>query len=150
MPVFRYAVVLFAATAAVVVAVAVTLDRNSSRSNWQQNKTALVGGAHVGASAFGTLRSNLRVQVSQLATSLALQRAIVGQDDAAIRAIARSRHAQIKLRGGAAIGTLARGPRIATTASASNTAPEACSARSGSRRPCDRGRPPRSSQQDRQ
>jgi diguanylate cyclase (GGDEF)-like protein len=116
MPVFRYAVVLFAATAAVVVAVAVTLDRNSSRSNWQQNKTALVGGAHVGASAFGTLRSNLRVQVSQLATSLALQRAIVGQDDAAIRAIARSRHAQIKLRGGAAIGTLARGPRIATTA----------------------------------
>jgi diguanylate cyclase (GGDEF)-like protein len=116
MPVFRYALVLFAATAAVIVAVAVTLDRNSSRSNWQQNLTALVGGAHVGASSFGTLRSNLRVQVSQLATSLPLQRAIVGQDDAAIRAIARARHAQIKLRGGAAIGTLAPGPRIATTA----------------------------------
>jgi diguanylate cyclase (GGDEF)-like protein len=115
MPVFRYAVVLFAATAAVIVAVAVTLDRNSSRSNWQQNQTALVGGAHVGASAFGTLRSNLRVQVSQLATSLALQRAIVRQDDAAIRAIARARHAQIKLRG-RAIGTLAPGPRIASTA----------------------------------
>src|SRR4030088_2027625 len=104
-PVFRYAVVLFAATAAVIVAVAVTLDRNSSRSNWQQNKTALVGGAQVGASAFGTLRSNLRVEVSQLATSLSLQRAIVTQDDAAIRAIARARHAQIKLRG-RAIGTL--------------------------------------------
>ena len=116
MPVFRYALVLFAATAAVIVAVAVTLDRNSSRSNWQQNLTALVGGAHVGASSFGTLRSNLRVQVSQLATSLPLQRAIVGQDDAAIRAIARARHAQIKLRGGAAIGRLAPGPRIATTA----------------------------------
>jgi len=76
-PVVRYAVVLFVVTAAVVVAIAVTLDRNANRSNWQQSKTALSGGAHVSASAFGTLRSNLRVQVSQLATSLSLQRAIV-------------------------------------------------------------------------
>jgi hypothetical protein len=53
-PVVRFAVVLFAVTAAVIVAVAVTLERNASRSNWQQSRTALVGGAHVGASAFGT------------------------------------------------------------------------------------------------
>src|SRR6267154_1990573 len=86
-PVVRYAIVLFAVTAAIVVAIAVTLDRNASRSNLQQSATALTGGAHVGASAFGTLRSNLRVQVSQLATSLALQRAIVLRSDSAIRAI---------------------------------------------------------------
>ena len=111
----RYAVVLFAVTATVVVALAVTLDRNASRSNWQQSRTALAGGAHVGASAFGTMRSNLRVQVSQLATSLALQSAIVREDDRAIRTIARARHAQIQLRG-RAIGELAPAPRIASTA----------------------------------
>ena len=114
-PVVRYAVVLFVVTAAIVVAIAVTLDRNASRSNWQQSKTALTGGAHVGASAFGTLRSNLRVQVSQLATSLALQRAVLLHNDSAIRAIARARHARISLTG-RAIGTLAPAPRIASTA----------------------------------
>ena len=114
-PVVRYAVVLFVVIAAVVIAIAVTLDRNASRSNWQQSKTALNGGAHVGASAFGTLRSNLRVQVSQLATSLALQRAIVLHNDSAIRAIARARHARITMTG-RAIGTLAHAPRIASTA----------------------------------
>ena len=114
-PVVRYAVVLFVVTAAVVIAIAVTLDRNASRSNWQQSKTALNGGAHVGASAFGTLRSNLRVQVSQLATSLPLQRAIVLGNDSAIRAIARERHARITMTG-RSIGTLAAAPRIASTA----------------------------------
>jgi diguanylate cyclase (GGDEF)-like protein len=114
-PVVRYAVVLFVVTAAVVVAIAVTLDRNANRSNWQQSKTALSGGAHVSASAFGTLRSNLRVQVSQLATSLSLQRAIVLHNDAAIRTIARARHARIAMTG-RAIGMLAPAPRIASTA----------------------------------
>jgi diguanylate cyclase (GGDEF)-like protein len=114
-PVVRFAVVLFAVTAAVIVAVAVTLERNASRSNWQQSRTALVGGAHVGASAFGTLRSDLRVQVSQLATSLSLQRAIVTQDSALLHSIARAKHARITLHGHA-IGTLAPGPRIASTA----------------------------------
>jgi diguanylate cyclase (GGDEF)-like protein len=114
-PVVRTAVVVFAVTAAIVVAIGVTLDRNARRSNLQQSATALTGGAHVGASAFGTLRSNLRVQVSQLATSLALQRAIVLHNDSAIRAIARARHARIKLNG-RAIGTLAPAPRIASTA----------------------------------
>jgi diguanylate cyclase (GGDEF)-like protein len=114
-PVVRYAVVVFVVTAAVVIAIAVTLDRNASSSNWQQSRTALTGGAHVGASAFGTLRSNLRVQVSQLATSLPLQRAIVLHNDAAIRSIARARHARITMTG-RAIGTLAPAPRIASTA----------------------------------
>jgi diguanylate cyclase (GGDEF)-like protein len=114
-PVVRYAIVVFVVTAAIVVAIAVTLDRSARRSNLQQSATALTGGAHVGASAFGTLRSNLRVQVSQLATSLALQRAIVLHDDSAIRTIARARHAQITLNG-RAIGTLAPAPRIASTA----------------------------------
>jgi diguanylate cyclase (GGDEF)-like protein len=114
-PVVRYAVALFVVTAAIVVAIAVTLDRNASRGNWQQSQTALTGGAHVGASAFATLRSNLRVQVSQLATSLALQRAIVLHNDPEIRAIARARHARISLTG-RAIGTLAPAPRIASTA----------------------------------
>jgi diguanylate cyclase (GGDEF)-like protein len=113
--VVRYAVVLFVVTAAVVVAVAVTLERNASHSNWQQSKTALAGGARVGASAFGTMRSNLRVQASQLATSIQLQSAIVREDDAAIRTIARARHAQIVLRG-RAIGQLAPAPRIISTA----------------------------------
>src|ERR1700682_2157555 len=114
-PVVRYAVVLFVVTAAVVIAIAVTLDRNASRSNWQQSRTALNGGAHVGASAFGTLRSNMRVQVRQLATAVAAARGIVLHNDSAIRAIARARHAQITV-SGRAIGTLAGGPRIASTA----------------------------------
>ena len=113
--VIRYAVVLFAVIATVVVALAVTLDRNASGSNWQQSRTALAGGAHVGASAFGTMRSNLRVQVSQLATSIQLQSAIVRQDDRAILTMARAKHAQILLRGHV-IGALAPSPRIASTA----------------------------------
>ena len=117
--VVRYAVLLFAITAAVVVALAVTLDRNASRSNWQQERTALAGGAHVGASAFATIRSNLRVQASQLAASLQLQSAIVREDKRAILTIARARHAQILLRGHT-IGTLAPIPRISTTAKISD------------------------------
>src|SRR5579864_4126944 len=96
-PVARYAILLFLLTAALTVAVAITLDRNAKRSSWQQATTALSGGAQVGASSFATLRSNLRVQVSQLATSLTLQRAVVTNDEAALRAIAESRHARIKL-----------------------------------------------------
>jgi len=113
--VVRYAVLLFAITAAVVVALAVTLDRNASRSNWQQSRTSLAGGAHVGASAFATIRSNLRVQASQLAASLQLQSAIVREDKRAILTIARARQAQV-LVGGRRIGALAPIPRIVSTA----------------------------------
>ena len=114
-PVVRYAVLLFVLVVALVAAVAVTLDRNAERSTWQQNTTALSGGARVGASAFGTLRSNLRVQVSQLATSLRLQRAVVARNQAQLRRIAEEHHAQISVRG-RSIGRLAPAPRVASTA----------------------------------
>ncbi|HEY3920667.1 MAG TPA: GGDEF domain-containing protein [Gaiellaceae bacterium] len=114
-PVLRYAALLFLLTAALVVAVALTLDRNASRSSWQQSSTALGAGAHVGASAFGTLRSNLRVRASQLATSLPLQRAIVTGDNAQIRSIAVERHARIVI-GDRSIGGLPPSPRVTSTA----------------------------------
>jgi diguanylate cyclase (GGDEF)-like protein len=115
LPVTRYAVLLFLLTAALIAAVAITLVRNAKSSTWQQNATALAGSARVGASSFGTLRSNLRVQASQLATSLELQRAVVTQDEAALESIAASHHAQIAL-GSRFVGTLAPQPRIASAA----------------------------------
>jgi len=115
LPVTRYAVLLFLLTAALIAAVAITLVRNAKSSTWQQNETALAGSARVGASSFGTLRSNLRVQASQLATSLTLQRAVVTQDEAALESIAASHHAQIAL-AGRTVGTIARRPRIASSA----------------------------------
>ena len=115
LPVTRYAVLLFLLTAALTSAVAVTLVRNANRSTWQQNATALAGGARLGASSFGALRSNLRVQASQLATSLELQRAVVTQNEADLQRIAASHHARITL-AGHSVGTLAPQPRIASTA----------------------------------
>jgi len=72
---------LFLLTAILTGIVAVVLVKHAKRSTWQQNATALSGGAHVGASAFGTLQSNLRVQASQLAASLELQRAVITPDE---------------------------------------------------------------------
>ena len=114
-PVARYAVALFLVLAALVSVVAVTLDRNARRSNWQQSVTALAGSAQVGASTFRTVRSDLRVEASQLATSLALQRAIVTHNQAEVRRIAADRHARIVLNG-RAVGTLAPAPRVVSTA----------------------------------
>lgn len=114
-PVARYAVLVFLLAAALVITAAVSLDRNARRSSWQEHTTALVGGAHVGASSFESLRANLSVQATQLATSLSLQRAVVTGDEAELRRIAAARHARIDLRGGA-IGELARAPRIAASA----------------------------------
>ena len=114
-PVARYAVLVFLLAAALVVAVAVTLDRNAHRSSWQEHTTALAGGARVGASSFQSLRANLRVEATQLATSLPLQRAIVTGNEADLRRIADNRHARIDLHG-RSIGTLAGSPRISSTA----------------------------------
>lgn len=114
-PVARYAVLVFLLAAALVVTVAVSLDRNARRSSWQEHTTALAGGARVGASSFQSLRANLSVQATQLATSLPLQRAVVTGDEAELRRIAAGRHARIDLRG-RAIGELAGAPRIAATA----------------------------------
>jgi diguanylate cyclase (GGDEF)-like protein len=69
----------------------------------------------VGASSFESLRANLRVQATQLATSLPLQRAVVTSDDAALRRIAQSRHARITV-GDRTIGTLPATPHIASSA----------------------------------
>lgn len=115
LPVTRYAVLLFLLTVALTAAVAVTLVRNANRSTWQQNATALAGGARLGASSFGALRSNLRVEASQLATSLELQRAVVTKNEADLAHIAASHHARITLPGHS-VGMLAPRPRIASTA----------------------------------
>jgi diguanylate cyclase (GGDEF)-like protein len=115
LPVTRYAILLFLLTAALTSAVAVTLVRNADRSTWQQNATSLAGGARLGASSFGALRSNLRVEASQLATSLDLQRAVVTQNAADLRRFAASHRARITM-AGHSVGTLAPQPRIASTA----------------------------------
>ena len=119
LPVKRYAVLLFLLTAVLTGVVAVVLVKNAKHSTWEQNATALSGGAHVGASAFGTLQSNLRVQASQLAASLDLQRAVITQNRADLERIAADQHAQITLRKHA-VGALPSPPRIASTATISD------------------------------
>jgi diguanylate cyclase (GGDEF)-like protein len=118
--VVRYAVLVFLVIAALVATVSWTLDRNGRRSNWQEHTTALDAGARVAASTFGTLRADLRVQASELATSLPLQRAVVTSNDQALREIAAKYHARIDLRDGRTIGKLAATPRIASTATIGN------------------------------
>ncbi len=118
--VVRYAVLVFLLIAALVATVSWTLDRNGRRSNWQEHSTALNAGARVAASTFGTLRADLRVQASELATSLRLQRAVVLNDQRALKEIAATHNARIDQRDGRTIGTLAPKPRIASTATISN------------------------------
>jgi diguanylate cyclase (GGDEF)-like protein len=113
--VIRYAVGLFLVIATIIVAVAATLDRGARRSTWQQENTALTGAARVSATEFGALRANLRVEASQLATSLDLQRAVVGRNDAALHRLSVKRHARIDLPD-RSVGELAQAPRIATSA----------------------------------
>ena len=110
-----YAAMLFLLAAGLIAAVSVTLIRNAERGARRESTAELSGGAHVGASSFGTLRANLRVQASQLATSLPLQRAVVRHDELELRRIARARHARVML-DGHAYGALSAPPRIASTA----------------------------------
>jgi diguanylate cyclase (GGDEF)-like protein len=114
-PVARYAVLVFLLATALVVTVALTLDRNARRSAWQEHTTALAGGARVGSSSFDSLRANLRVRATQLATSLPLQRAVVTDDAAELRRIVGERQALVRHRG-RTIGTLPPTPRISSTA----------------------------------
>ena len=114
-PVARYAVLVFLLAGALVVTAAISLDRNARRSSWQEHTTALAGGARVGASSFDSLKANLSVQATQLATSLPLQRAVVTGNEAELRRIADTRRAQIDIRG-RTIGELAPTPRISSTA----------------------------------
>ena len=114
-PVKRYAVFLFLLTAALVAVVAVTLDRNARRSTWNQTQTGLAGGARVAAASMRTLRSNLRVEASKLATSLPLQRALLTQNRHELERIAKAHHATIALERGS-IGKLPPQPRVASSA----------------------------------
>jgi len=74
---FQAALLVFLLTAALVGAVAYTLDRNARRSTIQQSATELASGSRVAASAFSALRANLRASAGQIATSLELQRAVI-------------------------------------------------------------------------
>jgi diguanylate cyclase (GGDEF)-like protein len=119
LPVTRYAVMLFLLTAVLTGIVAVVLVKNARHSTWQQNATALSGAAHVGASSFGTLQSNLKVQASQLATSLELQRAVITRDQTDLERIAAAHHALITLRTHS-VGALPAQPRITSKATISD------------------------------
>lgn len=105
-PVARYAILVFLLAGALVVTAAISLDRNARRSSWQEHTTALAGGARVGASSFDSLKANLSVQATQLATSLPLQRAVVTGNETELRRIAETRRARINIRG-RTIGELA-------------------------------------------
>jgi len=115
-PVARYATLVFLLAAGLIGTVTFALDRSARNSTWREHSVALAGGAQVGASSFQSLHTSLRIEATQLATSLALQRAIVRHDSVALRRIAAARHARIDI-GGRSIGTLPPGQRIVSTAS---------------------------------
>ena len=113
-PVARAALFVFVLAGALLAAIVFTLNRNANRTNAQQAATELASGARVAASALAAVRSDLRAQAGELATSLDLQRAIVANDRAAIRRIALGHHARIHARG-ETTGELAPSPRITST-----------------------------------
>lgn len=115
LPVVAYAAVLFVLATVLVAVVSLTLDRNARSSDSNQAGAALAGAARVAGASVDNLRSNLRVNVSQLATSLPLQRAIVAGDRAALEQFAKSRHAEIRV-GNATFGTLPPAPRVSSSA----------------------------------
>ena len=114
-PVARYATLVFVLAAVLVGAVTFVLDRTARNSTWREQAAALAGGARVGASSFESLHANLRIQATQIATSLPLQRAVVAKDAPALRRIAVSRGVRISF-DGHSVGGLPAGPRIASTA----------------------------------
>ena len=120
-PVARYATLVFLLAAGLIGTVTFALDRSARSSTWREHSVALAGGAQVGASSFESLHTSLRIEATQMATSLSLQRAIVQHDDAALRRIAAARHARIDL-GGRSIGTLPAGRRGSSRPRASPTA----------------------------
>ena len=89
---------VFLLAAGLIGTVTFALDRSARSSTWREHSVALAGGAQVGASSFESLHTSLRIEATQMATSLALQRAIVQHDDIALRRIAAARHARIDSR----------------------------------------------------
>jgi diguanylate cyclase (GGDEF)-like protein len=111
----RAALVVFLLTVALLAAVVVTLDHNAGRANAQQASADLTAAARVSASAFATVRADLRANASQLAASPALQRALLTGDRAALRAIAKKHHAVIAT-SHQRFDRLPRRPRLLATA----------------------------------
>ena len=91
----RAALLVFLLTVALLAAVVITLDRNARRASAQQTSSDLGAAAHVSASSFAAVRADLRANVSELAASLPLQRALLERDRVALRRIAQTRHARI-------------------------------------------------------
>jgi diguanylate cyclase (GGDEF)-like protein len=114
-PVFRAAGLVFLLFAVLIGAVAFSLDRSARRSSWDQAVAELGSGARVASAAFRADQSNLRVQASELATSLPLQRAVLLGDRAALRRLAAQHHARFTV-SGKHIGRLPPGPRISSSA----------------------------------
>ena len=114
-PVARYATLVFLLAAGLIGTVTFALDRSARNSTWREHSVALAGGAQVGASSFESLHTSLRIEATQRATSLSLQRAIVQHDDSALRRIAAARHARIDL--APSIGMFSAGPADRSTAS---------------------------------
>ena len=113
--VVRAGLLVFGLTAALVGAIALTLDRGARRSAEQQQATQLAGAVRVSVSSIDALRADLRAQAGELASSLALQQALVAGDRRALERIAGARRARI-VTGGSAFGTLSRGPKLAASA----------------------------------
>jgi diguanylate cyclase (GGDEF)-like protein len=111
----RAALLVLLLTVALLAAVVVTLDHNARRANTQQASSDLGAAARVSASSFAAVRADLRANVSQLAASLPLQRALLAHDRVALRRIALTRRARI-VTGAHRFDELPRGPRVIATA----------------------------------
>ena len=117
--VVRAAVLVFLLAAALIAAVVFALDHNARQSNRQQAVTELASVARVAGSKVSTIRANLRVRVSELAGSNALQQAVLAGRGARIAQIAREHDAKVVTRGRAYGATTARGGLAATATIAS-------------------------------
>ena len=71
-PVARYATLVFLLAAGLIGTVTFALDRSARTSTWREHSVALAGGAQVGASSFESLHTSLRIEATQMATSLSL------------------------------------------------------------------------------
>jgi diguanylate cyclase (GGDEF)-like protein len=111
----RAALLVFLLTVALLLAVVVTLDHNARRASAQQASSDLGSAARVSASSFAAVRADLRANISQLAASLPLQRALLAGDRASMRRIALAHHARI-VTGRQRIDELPRRPRVIATA----------------------------------
>ena len=111
----RAALIVFALALGLTAAVVYTLDRGARSSNMQQAQTELTGAARVSASEFAALRADLRAKAGELASSLELQRALIGGNRGELQALARTRHARIAV-GTRRFDALPRGPMTTATA----------------------------------